>query len=427
MISGVGGKRGYRFDTPSFSSLLRSSQTVDCDTPASVLLLQFLDQTFKRRQSSFQFGVGSERTAEVLVHRFDLAGRDVGAGDVIQGNLDQAHILLEHGDAAVDERQAVDPGPDERQLAPDRYKLSAQGFQREFAHGLLYQLDFPFARAQGDRGRDGDCSPPPAAYLAGPRDARLRQGEKVLALCRHAWKVVHRLYPEQFDRNVPNPWVGVVKKRRALKTKAAATRDKIHAFACKAIELGYAEAAGAAVICFEWLQRPENVLAGYVRWSDYRDHEAPNAIRIERLYCIRSRTPTAPRSMPMPKRCARQGAATRCPDRSAKAAQRSTNPYSPDGMSKVVRKIRALADLPSTFTLDACRHGGMTELEEAELTDGQGRALSAHTNRAYEGYAKRTMERALAATRKRYAHRLANDSGEQRHKVSEFAPAYFRN
>ena len=30
------------------------------------------------------------------------------------------------------------------------------------------------------------------------------------------------------------------------------------------------------------------------------------------------------------------------------------------------------------FTLDACRHGGMTELEEAELTDSQGRALSGH-------------------------------------------------
>src|SRR5580700_10934014 len=60
-----------------------------------------------------------------------------------------------------------------------------------------------------------------------------------------------------------------------------------------------------------------------------------------------------------------------------------------------------------SFTLDACRHGGMTELEEAELTDGQGRALSAHKSRAYETYAKRTMERALAATRKRHAHRLA--------------------
>jgi hypothetical protein len=51
-------------------------------------------------------------------------------------------------------------------------------------------------------------------------------------------------------------------------------------------------------------------------------------------------------------------------------------------------------------------------LEEAELTDGQGRALSGHrTQRAYEGYAKRSLERALPATRKRYAHALANVQG----------------
>ena len=74
--------------------------------------------------------------------------------------------------------------------------------------------------------------------------------------------------------------------------------------------------------------------------------------------------------------------------------------------------MRAKIGLPSTFTLDACRHGGMTELEEAALTDGQGRALSAHkSQQAYEGYAKRTMERALSATRKRHAHRLANAPG----------------
>jgi hypothetical protein len=47
----------------------------------------------------------------------------------------------------------------------------------------------------------------------------------------------------------------------------------------------------------------------------------------------------------------------------------------------------------------------MTELEEAELTDGQGRALSGHrTQAAYAGYAKSTLARALPATRKRYAH-----------------------
>jgi hypothetical protein len=56
-------------------------------------------------------------------------------------------------------------------------------------------------------------------------------------------------------------------------------------------------------------------------------------------------------------------------------------------MWKVVRKLRDKLNLPSTFTLDACRHGGMTELEEAELTDGQGRALSGHRSKAYEGYA----------------------------------------
>jgi len=54
----------------------------------------------------------------------------------------------------------------------------------------------------------------------------------------------------------------------------------------------------------------------------------------------------------------------------------------------------------------------MTELEEAELTDGQGRALSGHrSQRAYEGYAKRTLARALPATRKRFAHALANAQG----------------
>ena len=80
-------------------------------------------------------------------------------------------------------------------------------------------------------------------------------------------------------------------------------------------------------------------------------------------------------------------------------------------MAKAVHVMRDKLGLLSTFTLDACRHGGMTELEEAELTDGQGRALSAHKSRAYGGYAKRTMERALAATRKRHAHKLANTAG----------------
>ena len=69
----------------------------------------------------------------------------------------------------------------------------------------------------------------------------------------------------------------------------------------------------------------------------------------------------------------------------------------------------------------------MTELEEAELTDGQGRALSAHKSRAYEGYAKRTMERAIAATRKRHAHRIAASSNAQGTEFRNGGQNEFRN
>ena len=81
-----------------------------------------------------------------------------------------------------------------------------------------------------------------------------------------------------------------------------------------------------------------------------------------------------------------------------------SNPYSFSGMQQIVQRMRKEIGLPVEFTFfDACcRHGGMTELEEAELTDGQGRALSAHRTKgkAYAGYAKRTALRILSATRR---------------------------
>jgi hypothetical protein len=190
-------------------------------------------------------------------------------------------------------------------------------------------------------------------------------------------------------------------------------------------EAGYPEAAAAAVICFEWLQRPENVLAGYIRWTDYRGREAPTAIRIFHhktgavvLHPLQDGDGTLfygdaedvlakvpRRGIPMILHETR--------DKTEPGRPKPTKLYSASGMAKLVRRLRNEATLPTTFTLDACRHGGMTELEEAELTDGQGRALSAHKSRAYEGYAKRTMERALAATRKRHAHRIASELNVQ--------------
>jgi hypothetical protein len=252
----------------------------------------------------------------------------------------------------------------------------------------------------------------------------LRQGEKAVKLCSKAWRVVRRLYPHEFNKDVPDPWAGVALKRRIKKTKPAATREQVYTFAWGCIERGIPEPAAAAVICFEWLQRPENVLAGEIGWPDYRSKDHPTQIRIVhhktgkmvlhpleemtedgtlRFYdeaeAILARLPR--RGVPMILRHIKTP--KRRPDQLA-----ISKPYTFSGFEKIIQRMRAEIGLPSTFTLDACRHGGMTELEEAELTDGQGRALSAHSSKAYDGYAKRTEKRALAATRKRHAHVIAN-------------------
>lgn len=254
------------------------------------------------------------------------------------------------------------------------------------------------------------------------KTSRPRTAEKIVAVCRHAWKVVHRLHPSFFiqgaqagETPVWNPWEGVAMTRRRKATKPAATRDEVYAFAWGAVNAGHPDAAAAAVICFEWLQRPENVLAGYVTWNDYRGPKAPAQIRIEHHK-------TGEMVLHPLEETTAQGRVLfyeEAEDVLAKVPrlglgivmrQRKGDPVKWDimQMGRLVRTLRERFGLPDTFTLDACRHGGMTELEEAELTDGQGRALSAHKSKAYEGYAKRTEKRALAATRKRHAYRVAS-------------------
>lgn len=248
---------------------------------------------------------------------------------------------------------------------------------------------------------------------------RLRQGEKAVALCCKAWDVVRRLYPDEFDKKVPNPWDGATVRTRVKQKKPGASREQVYTFAWGCIERGRPEPAAAAVICFEWLQRPENVLAGFVRWTDYRSKEWPNAIHIdhhktgEQVWHPLEETVNNVRTAFYPDA---EAVLAKLPQRGIPMILRQmkkgpAKPYSFSGMQKIVHQMRDKIGLPSTFTLDACRHGGMTELEAAELTDGQGRALSAHkSQQSYEGYAKRSIERALPATRKRHAHMLANEA-----------------
>lgn len=237
---------------------------------------------------------------------------------------------------------------------------------------------------------------------------RFRTGEKAVMYCKTAWKLMQPHHPKEFRRDVPNPWASVQLVSWIRGTKPAVGRDQVYTFADKALELGQPEFAAAAVICFEWLQRPENVLAGYVRWGDY---EAGVAIRIE--HHKTGKMVRHPLSELVDGHAElfyadAEAILARMPKRGVPIVLGPAGtPWEPTRSAQLVRRIADAADLPKIFTLDACRHGGMTELEEAELTDGQGRALSAHSSNAYNGYAKRTEKRMLAATRKRIAYRRA--------------------
>ena len=79
-------------------------------------------------------------------------------------------------------------------------------------------------------------------------------------------------------------------------------------------------------------------------------------------------------------------------------------PYSFSYAKRIVREARRAAGLPEHVTMTACRHGGMTELGDAELTEQGVMSLSGHrTPEAARGYVKKTDVQRLAAARKRRA------------------------
>jgi hypothetical protein len=250
----------------------------------------------------------------------------------------------------------------------------------------------------------------------------LRTGEKVVALAKRAWPVVHRLHPEFFRKDTPNPWEGVELQKRQRRVKPMVTRAEVYAFARGCIARGRPEPAAAAVVCFEWLQRPENVLAGYVRWPDYRPPAHPHALKITHhktgaiVWHPLEEPVLDDIGNPITGNDGRlvvtrfyeeaEEIIASLPRRGVPMIMKAGDPaeiFTANQMGNLVRTMRGrIPGTPAHFSLDACRHGGMTELEEAGLTDGQGRALSGHrSRRAYDGYAKATMERALEATKKR--------------------------
>jgi hypothetical protein len=59
-----------------------------------------------------------------------------------------------------------------------------------------------------------------------------------------------------------------------------ASREEAFALSKAIADRGHSHLAAVPIICFEWLQRPENVLAGHLSWGDIRPADAPRHVRI---------------------------------------------------------------------------------------------------------------------------------------------------
>lgn len=240
-----------------------------------------------------------------------------------------------------------------------------------------------------------------------------RTAEKVVTYCKAMWKRMRPHHPDLFRPDVPNPWEGVTLKKRKKQVKGHVDRQEVYAFAEGAIRLDRPELAAAAVLAFEFFLRPSNIGAGYAAWTGYRSEAAPDKI----IFVHRKTNERAEHPLEYVDDDGRlvtlyeqaEAVLARVPHYGISIVCQKGGKLFGDGtrLSQDVReiadKLAAEGSLNPGFTLDKARHGGMTELEEMGLTEGQGRALSKHkTASAYRGYAKDTEKRVLEATKRRF-------------------------
>ena len=114
--------------------------------------------------------------------------------------------------------------------------------------------------------------------LRGGKDGKkLRRANHTIDIAKKAWTVVQRTQPQHFVRS--NPFVGLTRFRSTSAIQHA-TRAEAFALGEAIRDYGHPHLAIVPLVCFEWLQRPENVLAGHLRWTDFRPAERPNHVRI---------------------------------------------------------------------------------------------------------------------------------------------------
>lgn len=241
------------------------------------------------------------------------------------------------------------------------------------------------------------------ALKTGPRGKRLRQANLSIDIARRAWKVMRRLAPAAVPTE--NPWIGV-ERTTGTATKPAATRAEAYALAYALRDIGEPHLGAAALICFEWHQRPEHVRAGDITWADYRPSHRADAVHVRHpktgekgwVPLEDDEGPLFPELEAYLAELPRIG----IPIVLTAGVRGPARPYSSEYAQRRVREARLKAELGTHVTLDACRHGGLTELGDAGATEFEGMSASMHKSpQALRLYVKRSETQRASAARKR--------------------------
>lgn len=259
-------------------------------------------------------------------------------------------------------------------------------------------------RQPASKPRKNKTPPAPAAQEAAP-GRRLRQANKCVDVAGRAWRTVHRLHPTVVPEH--NPFEDVTRDYQTKETTPA-TRTEAYALAEALAELGHPSLGFTALVAFEWHQRPENVLTGKLQWSHYRPPDRPRSVKVwheknKQLVWLPLEDEHGllfPEIEEFIAQVPRAGLAIVL----TPGLKGRPRPYSFFYARGLVRRARRNAGLPEHVTLAACRHGGMTELGDAEVTEQGVMSLSGHkTPIAARLYIKRTEAQRIAAARRRRA------------------------
>ena len=257
-----------------------------------------------------------------------------------------------------------------------------------------------------------------AGLKVGPRGRRIRQPVICMMRMAHAWDVVRRLYTTTVPEE--NPFRGLAlehskgKEKREKKARAA-TRDEAYALHEALVAAGEPHLAVVPFVCFEWYQRPEHVIAGHLKWSDYRLRglplvlvEHPKTGAEVEMQLGDDEGAFFPELTSYLDRLEHLGMeiVLRRPQRQRQGDKAMTGvTFTLRDARKRVRRAADAASLPKWLSLAACRHGGLTELGDAGVTEQEGMATSGHaTPEAFRGYVKQTAAQRLAGLRKKRTH-----------------------